>query len=124
MNRRLVIGISGASGVIYGIRILEFLRKFQEVETHLVITEMGKATIGMETDYSVADVESLADTRYGIRDLAAAIRDRGNDCCPLFGEVAVVNRKLRERQPVDTCRRRDVEATAPPAPAIPRNPSA
>ncbi len=73
MTRRLVIGISGASGVIYGIRILEFLRKFQEVETHLVITEMGKATIGIETDHSVADVENLADTRYGIRDLAAAI---------------------------------------------------
>ncbi len=73
MTRRLVIGISGASGAIYGIRILEFLREIQEVETHLVITEMGKATIGIETNYAVADVESLADRHYGIRDLAAAI---------------------------------------------------
>jgi 4-hydroxy-3-polyprenylbenzoate decarboxylase len=70
---RLIVGISGASGVIYGIRILEFLRERDQVETHLVITEMGKATIGMETDYTIAEVEKLADRHYGIRDMAAAI---------------------------------------------------
>lgn len=70
---RLIIGISGASGVVHGIRILEFLRERDDVHTHLVITEMGKATIGMETDYSVADVEKLADRHYSIRDLAAGI---------------------------------------------------
>ena len=71
--KKLIIGISGASGVIYGIRILEALRERDDVETHLVITDMGKATIGMETEYAVADVEKLADQHYGIRDLAASI---------------------------------------------------
>jgi 4-hydroxy-3-polyprenylbenzoate decarboxylase len=71
--KRLIIGISGASGVIYGIRLLEFLRDIGDVETHLVVSEMGKATIGMETDYTVGQVEALANHHYGIRDLAAAI---------------------------------------------------
>ena len=70
---RLIVGISGASGVIYGIRILEFLRERDDVETHLVITDMGKATIGMETDYAIGDVEGLANQYYAIRDLAATI---------------------------------------------------
>lgn len=53
--------------------MLEFLRERDDVETHLVITDMGKATIGMETDYAIGDVEGLADRYYAIRDLAAAI---------------------------------------------------
>jgi 4-hydroxy-3-polyprenylbenzoate decarboxylase len=69
----LIVGISGASGAIYGIRILEFLREREDVETHLVTTEMGKVTIGLETDYSVEDVQKLADHHYGVRDMAAAI---------------------------------------------------
>jgi len=70
---RIVIGMSGATGAIYGIRLLEILKPHPNVETHLVITEMGKATITLETDYSVQDVEKLADRVYGIKDLAAAI---------------------------------------------------
>ena len=70
---RLVIGMSGATGAIYGIRLLEILKPRPDVETHLVITDMGKATINIETDYAVQDVEKLADCVYGIRDLAAAI---------------------------------------------------
>lgn len=70
---RLVIGISGASGAIYGIRMLEILKAEPDVETHLLITEMGRATISLETDRSVADVEQLADHTYSIRDLAAPI---------------------------------------------------
>jgi 4-hydroxy-3-polyprenylbenzoate decarboxylase len=71
--KKLIIGISGASGVVYGIRILELLREREDVETHLVITDMGRATIKIETDYTVPSVEKLADRHYGIRDLAAAI---------------------------------------------------
>jgi 4-hydroxy-3-polyprenylbenzoate decarboxylase len=69
--KRLVIGISGATGAIYGIRLLELLK--QHAETHLVVSEMGRATITMETKYSVSDVEKLADHVYPIKDLAAAI---------------------------------------------------
>jgi 4-hydroxy-3-polyprenylbenzoate decarboxylase len=69
---KLVIGMSGATGAIYGIRLLEVLRELS-VETHLVISDMGKATIGLETEYSAAAVEKLASKVYPVRDLAAAI---------------------------------------------------
>ena len=71
--KRLVIGMSGATGAIYGIRLLQLLKPCEDVETHLVITDMGKATISIESEYSVADVEKLADHVYPIKDLAAAI---------------------------------------------------
>jgi 4-hydroxy-3-polyprenylbenzoate decarboxylase len=69
---RLVVGITGATGVVYGVRALEMLKELA-VETHLVITEMGKATLSLESDYSLAYVEKLATRVYPIRDLAAAI---------------------------------------------------
>jgi 4-hydroxy-3-polyprenylbenzoate decarboxylase len=59
---RLIVGISGASGVIYGIRLLETLRAMPNVETHLVISKGGKLNIGLETTWEVKDVEALADT--------------------------------------------------------------
>lgn len=70
---RLIVGISGATGAIYGIRLLELLREVPGVETHLVITDMGKATISMETDRAIRDVEQLASATYNIKDLAAPI---------------------------------------------------
>jgi flavin prenyltransferase len=71
--KRIVVGMSGATGVVYGIRLLEVLKQRAEVETHLVITEMGKATIAMEADRSVHEVETLAGRVYNVRDLAAPI---------------------------------------------------
>jgi 4-hydroxy-3-polyprenylbenzoate decarboxylase len=71
--QRLIIGISGASGAIYGIRLLEVLRGVAEVETHLVISGAARQTIALETDYSLATVEALADVTYRINDIAAAI---------------------------------------------------
>ncbi len=71
--KRLIIGITGASGAIYGIRLLELLRDVPAVETHLVISSAGAQTIGLETDYTPAQVETLADVTYRFRDIAAAI---------------------------------------------------
>ncbi len=67
---RLVIGISGASGVIYGIRLLQVLRDLN-VETHLIMTNAAKETIRLETDYQISEVESLATKSYNINDIAA-----------------------------------------------------
>lgn len=71
--KRLIVGISGASGVIYGIRLLEVLQSVADVETHLVMSTAAAQTIGLETDYTAAEVEALADVVYRFRDIAAAI---------------------------------------------------
>jgi 4-hydroxy-3-polyprenylbenzoate decarboxylase len=70
---RLVIGITGASGSIYGIRLLEILRTTTDIELHLVISAAGKRTLVEETDYSVADVEALAHYRYDVKDIGATL---------------------------------------------------
>ena len=70
---RLVVGITGASGSIYGIRLLEVLRANADVQTHLVISAAGKRTLVEETRYSVADVEALAHHRYDVKDIGASI---------------------------------------------------
>jgi len=73
MPKRLVVGLSGASGVIYGIRLLEVLRSVSEIETHLVMTNAAKQTIALETDRPVASVEALADHSYRPGDIASAL---------------------------------------------------
>ena len=69
-SKRIIIGISGASGVIYGIEILKELAK-QDMETHLVISESGKKNISIETEYHVRDVESMAYRVYDEKDFEA-----------------------------------------------------
>lgn len=69
---RITVGICGASGVIYGIRLLEFLQA-NGVETHLVLSEWAKKTIPIETDYQVGDVQSLASVCHEDGDLGAVI---------------------------------------------------
>lgn len=71
--KRLIVGITGASGVIYGIRILEVLADVPDVETHLIISTAGAQTIGLETKYSAADVMAMANVTYRFTDIAAAI---------------------------------------------------
>jgi len=70
---RLIVGISGASGVIYGIRMLEMLRDQPGIETHLVISKGGKLNIKLETDRTAKDVEALADEVHSDQNLAATI---------------------------------------------------
>jgi 4-hydroxy-3-polyprenylbenzoate decarboxylase len=69
---RLIIGISGASGVIYGVRLLQALKPLA-VETHLVMTRTAEVTLAHETRIKVSDVRRLADVAYRVDDLAAAI---------------------------------------------------
>lgn len=71
-KRRLIVGISGASGVVYGIRLLELLHE-AEIETHLVMTRSAEITLAHETSRKVADVRALADFSYANEDIAAAI---------------------------------------------------
>jgi 4-hydroxy-3-polyprenylbenzoate decarboxylase len=71
-RRRLVVGISGASGVIYGVRLLELLRE-TDVETHLVISKSAELTLAYETDYKPKDVKALASVNHPATDIGAAI---------------------------------------------------
>jgi len=71
--RRVVVGISGSTGSIYGIRLLERLREIQDVEVHLVISSPAKRTLVEETDFSVRQVEALAHFVHDDRDVGAAI---------------------------------------------------
>ncbi len=71
MNR-IIVGISGATGIIYGVRILKALRTCG-VETHLVITQSAVKNMIIETEYTVADLESLAHTVYDVEDVGGAI---------------------------------------------------
>lgn len=70
---RLIIGISGASGVIYGIRLLETLRKMDGVEAHLVMSATARMNVGIETDWKFRDVEGLADIVHRNNDVGAMI---------------------------------------------------
>ncbi len=71
--KRLVVGMSGATGSLYGIRLLQVLRDVADVETHLILSAPAKRTLVEETDYGVAEVEALADHRYDNRDIGATI---------------------------------------------------
>ncbi|MEN4870409.1 UbiX family flavin prenyltransferase [Kosakonia cowanii] len=71
--KRLIVGISGASGAIYGVRLLQVLRDVAEVETHLVMSQAARQTLSLETDYSLRDVQTLANVVHDARDIAANI---------------------------------------------------
>lgn len=71
--KRLIVGISGASGVIYGIRLLEVLKPVPGIETHLIMSKAAQRTILLETDYTVEQVKVLADRIYGFGDIAASV---------------------------------------------------
>lgn len=71
--RRIIIGISGASGAIYGVRALEALKAVPDVETHLIMSPSAGQTILDETDWTVSDVKALADVVHNQKDIGASL---------------------------------------------------
>ncbi len=71
--KRLIVGISGASGAIYGVRLLEALQQVPEVETHLIMSNAARQTLALETDLSLRDVQALANVVHDARDIAANV---------------------------------------------------
>ncbi len=71
--KRLIIGISGASGAIYGVRLLQVLQPLAEVETHLVMSQAARQTLALETDFNLREVQALANVVHDVRDIAASI---------------------------------------------------
>jgi 4-hydroxy-3-polyprenylbenzoate decarboxylase len=69
---RLIVGLSGASGVVYGVRLLQTLRKLR-IESHLIMSRSAEVTLAHETDIKVAEVRALADVVYDNTDIAAAV---------------------------------------------------
>lgn len=73
MPRRLIIAITGATGAVYGVRLLTLLRQLDGIETHLAVSGAGWLTIRQELDLDKADVQALADVVHNIRDVGASI---------------------------------------------------
>ncbi|MBD2792289.1 UbiX family flavin prenyltransferase [Xenorhabdus szentirmaii] len=71
--KKLIVGLTGASGAIYGVRLLQVLQPVAGIETHLVISQSARQTLSLETDYSLREVQSLADVVHDNRDIAASI---------------------------------------------------
>jgi 4-hydroxy-3-polyprenylbenzoate decarboxylase len=81
-----VVALTGASGIVYGVRLLERLRAHKDVETHLVLSRNAERVMGLETDWTPARVRKLADRSYGMDDLAAPI---ASGSFPTMGMVVV-----------------------------------
>jgi 4-hydroxy-3-polyprenylbenzoate decarboxylase len=72
-KKRIIVGITGASGAVYGIRILEILRDIEDIETHLIVSKFAQITIKEETKFSFEEICELADYNHKYNDLAASI---------------------------------------------------
>ncbi|GKX51044.1 UbiX family flavin prenyltransferase [Budvicia aquatica] len=120
--KRLIVGISGASGAIYGVRLLQVLQHRDDVETHLIVSNAARQTLALETDYSLRDVCSLASVVHDVRDIAASVSSGSFRChgmvilpCSMKTLSGVVNSytddlltraadvTLKERKPLVLC---------------------
>ncbi|KOR89395.1 UbiX family flavin prenyltransferase [Paenibacillus solani] len=72
VKKRMIVAISGATGIVYGIRLLEVLRRL-DIETHLVVSQSAKMTLNYETDMNIKELRELADVTYSHKDIGAAI---------------------------------------------------
>jgi 4-hydroxy-3-polyprenylbenzoate decarboxylase len=73
MTKRIIVGISGSTGAIYGVRLLEVLRQLSDIETHLVMSSAARTTIEYELERDSAEVSAMADVSYDERNVGAAI---------------------------------------------------
>ena len=80
VQNRIVVAISGASGAIYGVRLLQILRELGHVQTHLTLSDAGLLNLQQELDMNRLQVESLADVVYAARDIGAAIASGSFQC--------------------------------------------
>jgi 4-hydroxy-3-polyprenylbenzoate decarboxylase len=78
MKKKIVIAVTGASGAIYGVRLLEELQREDNIETHLIVSNAGLLNLSTELDMSRADIEALADESYSDKDIGAAIASGSN----------------------------------------------
>ena len=79
-GKRIVVAISGASGAVYGVRLLQGLRELGHVQTHLVVSEAGWLNVQQELAMPRADVEALADVVYPVRDIGSTIASGSFRC--------------------------------------------
>lgn len=78
--KRIVVAISGASGAVYGVRLLQVLREMGDVQTHLTVSDAGFLNLQQELDMDRAQVEALADVAYPVHDVGAAIASGSFQC--------------------------------------------
>ena len=78
--KRIVVAISGASGALYGVRLLQMLRSLEGVQTHLTVSDAGWLNIQQELEMPRAEVQALADVFYPVRDVGAAIASGSFQC--------------------------------------------
>jgi 4-hydroxy-3-polyprenylbenzoate decarboxylase len=71
--KRLIVGISGASGATYGVRLLQVLQQLPDIETHLILSNAARQTLALETEFSLREVQALADVVHDARDIAASL---------------------------------------------------
>jgi flavin prenyltransferase len=84
--KRLIVGLTGSSGVIFGVRLLEVLKPIPDIETHLILSKGAELTLRLETEKSPADVKALAEIVHNPRNLAASI---SSGSFPVFGMAVV-----------------------------------
>lgn len=79
-DKRIIVAISGASGAVYGVRLLQLLRGLRGVQTHLTVSEAGWLNVQQELDMARADVEALADVNYPVQNVGAALASGSFQC--------------------------------------------
>jgi flavin prenyltransferase len=84
--KRLIVGLTGSSGVIFGVRLLEVLKPIPDIETHLILSKGAELTLRLETEKGPADVKAMAEIVHNPRNLAASI---SSGSFPVFGMAVV-----------------------------------